>query len=195
MELGGVRRTGLPMTEGAHGARSMRKRRGASSRSPSVPMGPQEARWAAPKAPGSPDLCDLWVRASTIAPRLRYVSVGPAHVGPAHGVNAGRDPPDMAPTCRRVTRERSMCGGPQLHMWAPMTRETSSDRPGSTHRSSCQRPPYPRVRVAPRRRGTACLGWRLRGARVHDFSGEDEVGFTPGLRNYFISHILSPPAT
>jgi hypothetical protein len=32
----------------------------------------------------------------------------------------------------------------------PMTRETPSDRPGSTRQSSCQRPPYPRVRVAHR---------------------------------------------
>ena len=75
-------------------------------------------------------------------------------------------------------------------MWAPMTRETSSESPGSTRQSSCQRPPYPRVRgCAPRRRhlgrhlgGALCqrglgrrlggalhqrhLGWRLCAARV-----------------------------
>jgi hypothetical protein len=47
-------------------------------------------------------------------------------------------------------------------MWAPMTRETSSESPGSTRQSSCQRPPYPRVRgCAPRRRR---LGRHLGGA-------------------------------
>ena len=47
-------------------------------------------------------------------------------------------------------------------MWAPMTRETSSESPGSTHQSSCQRPPYPRVRgCAPRR---SRLGRHLGGA-------------------------------
>jgi hypothetical protein len=47
-------------------------------------------------------------------------------------------------------------------MWAPMTRETSSESPGSTHQSSCQRPPYPRVRgCAPRRNR---LGRHLGGA-------------------------------
>ena len=35
-------------------------------------------------------------------------------------------------------------------MWAPMTRETSSESPGSTRQSGCQRPPYPGVRVAHR---------------------------------------------
>jgi hypothetical protein len=35
-------------------------------------------------------------------------------------------------------------------MWAPMTRETPSESPGSTHQSGCQRPPYPGGRVAHR---------------------------------------------
>ena len=80
----------------------------------------------------------------------------------------------------------------RAHMWAPMTRETSSESPGSTHQSSCQRPPYPRVRgCAPRRnrlgrhlggalrqRGLGRrlggvlrqrhLGWRLSSARTLD---------------------------
>ena len=50
----------------------------------------------------------------------------------------------------------------RAHTWAPMARETSSESLGSTHQSSCQRPPYPRVRgCAPRRRR---LGRHLGGA-------------------------------
>ena len=45
----------------------------------------------------------------------------------------------------------------RAHTWAPMTREAPSDRPGSTHRSSCQRLPYPRY-LGLRRVGTAWGG-------------------------------------
>ena len=69
----------------------MRIRRSASRRPPSVPVGPQEAWWAAPKAPGSPDL--LVAFRCGQAPRLSWPC---ARYSPAHGVNAGRDTPDMA---------------------------------------------------------------------------------------------------
>jgi hypothetical protein len=46
---------------------------------------------------------------------------------------AGRDaaPRDMASISK--SEEVNTCGGPQSYMWAPMTREIPSDRPGSTH--------------------------------------------------------------
>ena len=56
---------------------------------------------------------------------------------------------------RRPRRPRYGFHQQEVNVWGltcgtPMTRETPSDRPGSTRQSGCQRPPYPRVRVAHR---------------------------------------------
>ena len=134
----------------------MRIRRSASRRPPSVPVGPQEAWWAAPKAPGSPDL--LVAFRCGQAPRLSWPC---ARYSPAHGVNAGRDTSDMASTCKGSMCEGPHVGphdtrGPQCVARDPYTEAAASGRHIRDFECcAASAPPG----VAPLRRACPCAAW------------------------------------